>query len=125
MKFQFFHLFTAVLFVSILISSCKKEDDLNDPTVYSWKRELFIDGISKYSPFDNSSFFNTSKDLSNPNNSLSLGRNSSLALSRTPNYTRLIQTEYVSLTNAQVKAEKQKKESESNGVFFYKYTKVN
>jgi len=117
MKSHFFYLITAVLFVSILISSCKKEDDLNDPTVYSWKRELFIESITKYSPFHNSSFFNTNKDLSNPNNSLSL--------SQVPNHPRLVQTEYVFLTKAQVKAEKQKKENESNRMFFYVYTRIN
>lgn len=124
MKFRFFQLLTPVLFVSILISSCKKEEDLNDPTIYSWKRELFMRDFSKDNLFNNIPSFSRNKDF-NPDNSFSFSSRSSLSGNYTRGHDLLIRTEFVQLTNAQVKEEKQKKENEEPRIYFYTYTKVN
>lgn len=124
MKFQFFRLVIAILFVSVLISSCKKEEDLNDPTVYSWKRELFMRDFTKDNLFNNPPSFNRNKDF-NPENSFSLSSRTSFSGNYTRGHDLLIRTEFVQLTNAQVKEEKQKKENEGPGIYFYTYTKVN
>ncbi|MGY0036177.1 hypothetical protein [Pedobacter sp. NJ-S-72] len=98
MKIRFFHLFTPVLFVSVLISSCKKEENLDDPNVYSWKRELYM------------------RDFTNP---FSMSPGTSLSASYSSPRNMLIQTEYVYLTNAQVKTEKQKKKKMRPPAFIF------
>ncbi len=106
MKFRVLFLFT-FLFVSSLISSCKKDTDLDDPTVYLWKRELYRESLFTENPFQKSPFTDPT-----------------FGTIRNYNSRFLVSTEYVRLTHAQAKAEREKKEKDSGRLFSYRHIKV-
>ncbi|KIO75277.1 hypothetical protein TH53_21490 [Pedobacter lusitanus] len=98
MRSRFFYFFVPVLSVSILISSCKKDKDLDDSAVYLWKRELFSADIANSSSFSINPFKTTTDPFNYTNTAYRTA-----AFDYNPKF--LIKTDYVSLTNAQVKME--------------------
>lgn len=76
---------------------CKKDEDLNDPTIYLWKRELFSDVALN--------------PLKNP-------KDSSSGL-----VDYLVSTDYVYLTKAQAKEQERKKKRDGT-TLFYTFTRM-